>query len=757
MTFGTLAGLLAVVFTGANTEVVVAKRAPKTVRFAAQEATNFLSRTFGRAIPVVNAPTAGKASLVLGENEWSKAAGIDLEGRKRDTFVIRTLGDAVYVAGRDSGRADPMKTPNLESFERATLFGVYEFLERFAGCRFYFPGELGEVAPRKDEIRVDAADIVSTPCCPVRKYYNHPADGAVSEGLPADAKRIHWLRTRGATMQIPCCHGSIRFKLLEKFKDTHPEYFALRSDGSRCTNYTGAPSSRNGHLCFSSGVRDAIVEECVKRFKDGAEFVDIMPNDAYPECKCEVCQKTYRLSDKQNYASEVIWGYTVYVANKLKERGIKGNITQMAYCPYRRIPDFDIPDNVYVMVAEGGPWSVVKPESMAAQYEEIRAWKRKLANPVWIWTYPHKYGPTLIKGVPDVAPRAWAKYFKGIAADTLGTFAESETDRWIYHYLNYYVFGKVMWDPTVDTDAILDEHYRLMFGAAASEMKGFYEALEDKWLHRIVGNVVDTNLGPVATPPTEHDLWVDVYGAEAIARLGGFLDRAAAKVAPDSIEAKRIAFFRREYFDGLSVGSAEYGEKLRAVEALTWNAAAGEKVTLIPFNRKGKEQEEPVRTDVTAKRTADALVFTFDCEEPRMDDVTVTKRDHDHEDMWRDSGVELFLNVSGDRKTYLHFIVNAEGCVTDYRCIKAGGGYAKSDKGWESGATTRIDRRADGYTATVSIPLKALGDVPARFPIEVCRSRITKSGKGYGLYRWSPYAKDWDEVRAFGTIILGDR
>ena len=31
--------------------------------------------------------------------------------------------------------------------EHATLFGVYEFLERFADCRFYFPGELGPSGP----------------------------------------------------------------------------------------------------------------------------------------------------------------------------------------------------------------------------------------------------------------------------------------------------------------------------------------------------------------------------------------------------------------------------------------------------------------------------------------------------------------------------------------------------------------------------------------------------------------------------------
>ena len=46
--------------TAENSEVVVAAKAPKTVQFAACEATNFLSRVFGAPLPVVNVPSDGK-------------------------------------------------------------------------------------------------------------------------------------------------------------------------------------------------------------------------------------------------------------------------------------------------------------------------------------------------------------------------------------------------------------------------------------------------------------------------------------------------------------------------------------------------------------------------------------------------------------------------------------------------------------------------------------------------------------------------
>ena len=53
----------AVVFTPENSEVVISSDAPKTVLFAAEEATNFLSRVFGAPVPIVTAPSVGRASL----------------------------------------------------------------------------------------------------------------------------------------------------------------------------------------------------------------------------------------------------------------------------------------------------------------------------------------------------------------------------------------------------------------------------------------------------------------------------------------------------------------------------------------------------------------------------------------------------------------------------------------------------------------------------------------------------------------------
>ena len=158
-------------FTPQSAEVVVAPKVWKNDRavwFAAQEMTNFLSRAFGSVVPVRTKLDPAKTSIVLGTNTWSVAAGIDTTNLPHDGFVARTKGNAVFIAGFDANH-NPLNT----QAERGTLFGVYEFLEKYVGCRFYFPGELGEIVPRRDSFSVPETDSVSAPAMTERHFSGH--------------------------------------------------------------------------------------------------------------------------------------------------------------------------------------------------------------------------------------------------------------------------------------------------------------------------------------------------------------------------------------------------------------------------------------------------------------------------------------------------------------------------------------------------------------------------------------------------------
>ena len=146
-----------------NVEIVTAKDALNITCFAAEELQKFLQQVLDTRIPVVNAPTPGKISFIVGLNAWSKASGIDTKKLTPEAFFIKRSGNRIYIAGRDgkllnrlhglnkntrpeSSAARTLQGGYWSQFhEHATLFGVYEFLERFAVRKskaVIFPGNI---------------------------------------------------------------------------------------------------------------------------------------------------------------------------------------------------------------------------------------------------------------------------------------------------------------------------------------------------------------------------------------------------------------------------------------------------------------------------------------------------------------------------------------------------------------------------------------------------------------------------------------
>ena len=578
--FAVAAGSLgAVDVTGANAEVVVAQDAPGSVNFAARELAEMLGKALGAKVDVVNSPTDGKASILLGSNTWSVAAGIDTAAMDRDEFAIKSAGGRVYVAGRDAPGDEKETLSYMAKKERATLFGAYEFLHRYAGVRMYFPGELGTVIPKVAAVSVPDGEVRVKPSYLVRRY--GPKDGTVPAAVLESAgakdetefKRLAKLRNRLETMKIPCCHGQLRSRFYKRFHETHPEYFVMGKDGKRHpTEAVVKPLFNKEHVCHSSKIWDEIYLDAkayltgqppdVRKIPNadgtgyysgpGAEgkYYDVMPHDGGGECFCPECQAQFDRSTKQ-YATKLVWSRTVEVAKRLKADGVKGYITQMAYHPYADVPDFDIPDNVLVMVAQMGPWARTDLPDGKDPDALVKQWAKKTGGKVWLWTYPDKIFERRCPDIPQMSPHAWGNYFKRLSDWIIGGFAESESDRWIYNYLNYYVYSRVCWDVNVDVDAVLDEHYRLMFGPAAGQMKEFFESLEKKWVNEITGKTDLGPKGPVAIIPGYYETWAKIYSPEVLAGYAKLLDSATAAVPAGSVEARRIAMFRSEMLDPL--------------------------------------------------------------------------------------------------------------------------------------------------------------------------------------------------------------
>lgn len=109
-------------FVSGRVQVVIEADAPKVVRFAAEEATNFLSRVLGADVPIVKEPAPGATYLFLGAGRRAAAAGLDPSDKPHDSFFVKSTADAVYVVGRDNPTANP-RNASPWTLERGTLPG----------------------------------------------------------------------------------------------------------------------------------------------------------------------------------------------------------------------------------------------------------------------------------------------------------------------------------------------------------------------------------------------------------------------------------------------------------------------------------------------------------------------------------------------------------------------------------------------------------------------------------------------------------
>ena len=785
--------------------VVIEKDAPRTTRFAASELKTFLGKRLNVSIPVVNAPLPEGISIFLGVSRWSRAAGIDDSRLCRDGFIIRTVGKGLYILGRDDPAADPWDKLSTghhlaadQCYERGTLFGVYDFLERFAGVRFFFPAEEGIVIPQ-GPFTVPETAIFDRPDFEVRWYspYNgywpdEPADPSKCRGqvkkrgrAATPAKNLSWYRNRMQTKHFGNSHGVTHLNLVRRFHKTHPEYFALKPDGTRDIR---VGDGHSGHLCFNSGVGEVIFQD-VKAYLTGKPassrgiprwnfagcgegMISLAQPDSWVPCMCPACRVHFSGSAAES--SAYIWRFVCGIARRVRQEKIPGAVLNLAYQGYRSIPDVEIPDNLLVQVAIEGPWGERFPEIQKKNDRLVRDWSAKKKGDIWLWNYALKWGVISIPDIPACAPRAFAAYYTRMAPYIRGAFTESGTDHFIFNYLTYYIFGKVAWNNKADTEALFRDHAVSMFGPAAEEMTRFLDRFEYLWLRRIIGKTVETPLGPVPVTASAAELWGSIYSAEELASLRALLARAEKKAAKEPQTLKRIRFvgrgflapvekaFRRNAFLRKSIaGFSEPVTPRRENEKIVIDGIPDEPVWkrcpplyMQPFKRK-KSVDLCDTTKVRVTCDRDFLYLAFECAEPEPEKVHTPTADNRENRGINENSVELFLDPDPAGRSCYHMIVTSRGAVFRMKW-KVGGNKFVPEKKWEGAFRIKTRFRGKVWYAEAAIPWKALPEFDGKtLKANFTRNQIKEKT---ALYSWSPFMENnFHEIRNFGTLDFSGR
>ena len=136
--------------------IVISQTADVATVNAANELSAYLAKITGISLPTVTDDTlAAEHEIIVGIARDAEDVIPDIAALGEDGFVIRVCENKLYLLGA-SGRGN--------------LYAVYEFLEKFAGCRFY--ASYYEKIPQTDTLTVPAdTDIREIPVFTVRNTF----------------------------------------------------------------------------------------------------------------------------------------------------------------------------------------------------------------------------------------------------------------------------------------------------------------------------------------------------------------------------------------------------------------------------------------------------------------------------------------------------------------------------------------------------------------------------------------------------------
>jgi len=501
-------------------------------------------------------PPADRPAIVIGDCDEARGAGIDAGSLPFEGFEVKTAPNRVFLIG--STQALP---PGGEWSNSGSAWAVADFLERFAGVRWYWPAEAGGRCVLRDpSLAVSPAHYRDQPVFRQREY--HPAHGwklpttarssdrkplplpagALADGVDrVDMAAYLPLVRRGCSWpyKIKCHEPQNLSGLPGDFREANQDMFALKEDGTR--NYR--------MFCYSSRkALDYLLAGCERTWDQKAggcswvtpTCVTVSPGDSKVECHCAACLDTMVRAGGTpiDGVSLIMALFVKQMCEAVKQRWPDKRVIYLPYWNYQECPrEVEYPDNLVIMAAMTTyPMPLnVQPENFAEAIERLRAWRAKSSLPVTLWDYcvnwthgPYQY--------PHTA-RDFQAAIKDISA---GSFINGWTmGEWSTTAPTLYVWMKALWNPDINVDAVLDEMCARLYGKAGGTAREMMRLECELWERgewkkdrvKIPGGwYVPESLFPVVWTP------------DIVARLKALHARALAETAGDPAARQRFLF-----------------------------------------------------------------------------------------------------------------------------------------------------------------------------------------------------------------------
>ncbi len=759
-------------------DIVIRSDAPENTRYAASELETYLKKAAGATVKTLNVKAQGrKAIYVGGHPELPKTAEFDPEkynGSERFR-IVELAGNDLAIMGADCD-VNPVSRKDADF---GLLFGVYEFIERFLGVRWYAPGEFGECYEKKSVVEVAGLPIEITPIAWARMFWPY----IWNEFDQKDAAPFN-RRLRAFGLRDGCANHSM-MDMYFYIKDSKPELFALETDGKSRNQGRFKPGTspedrqwaRYPQYCFSNPETvkaycdfiDAVYEnrpegKLWRNYRPTKDAIYVVPDDNYTTepCYCPDCKKLIRNNAGRASMSPLVWGFVKQIAEWAKQKYPDKKIMTLAYESYYLPPDFELPDNVVVQICVN-PYIIYHG---AKQFRDafgttLKAWSTKV-NEISVWHYltPYDDIPYAMPHIMDQWFRDYPKV-KSVFLELNDTaLRKPNLPRHPSHqargvndlpqsHLNIYFAMKSLAGCRVDVDAELELYYKLFYGPASVPMKRFYDCSIKAWEN--VGSVAGGDSGYPKFSGKE--LYEQIYNKDIVKTMRDSINEAKELAPADSIYQKRLAWIEDGFFKQFSTAAEAYfTESSRSKELILSDLGKApkfdgdlddsfwQKLTAHQFVKYDAPLPPRFPTEFKLGLAEGKLWFGIRAQDPDSSSQIVNVQIHDGV-IYEDDSIEIFIRPgSAEQKSFKNVSVNLAGIILDYMA-----GDRKLDKSYESGAVAKVKRQDGFYTMVVMIPLDGLGIDSNVFGLNVCRNKYSGVGENRERSAWNcPFGNFWN-------------
>jgi len=527
--------------------IVVPANPDKWTSQAAAWLQEYVQKASGARLPIVTEENAPSGTLIsVGHTRMAAKAGVEIGGLKWDGCKLVVKGDVLYLIGRD----DCGTTTHDYVGARGTCRAVIRFLEEVCGVRWFLPSPEGELVPRTRDIRIPA-DFTETfqPAFAYsdgRSVYDVNILDEPGKSLAALANNY-----RKAVKVAPGGHSYYHAVPMVKYFKDHPEYYAL-IDGKRSP--PGKHEWEGHHLCSTNPeVKDILVQWMRMRFDQGLDWASLGQEDGYVRCQCPACEamddyrdcpagmrwEDFQTGKLRETPCERVFFLHKAVIDEIAKSHPDKMVMLMCYAPTtwpsKKIKYFG--DNVIAEVMDPNP-------------EVLEAWRDKVAG---IASKVDWFNTQCPMGVNiGLTPRETAERIRYLHENGVVGLAQYAEGNWGLQGPTFYALGRLMGDPSLDHEALVEEYCRGVYGKAGATMLEFFNVLYTR-LERVLplfpGDMAadGRNFGLPRRGVTTTELYISMYPPEVLRKLEALLDKAGAEA--DTRRAKGWLRLTRDYFD----------------------------------------------------------------------------------------------------------------------------------------------------------------------------------------------------------------